>query len=71
MIHSAYTVAKEIFNASEAHMNRSRSVVKVIGISMLSFGCGILSSFFLPETALIVIESVVIIGVGLIYFSCK
>ena len=52
-------------------MNRSRSVVKVIGISMLSFGCGILSSFFLPETALIVIESVVIIGVGLIYFSCR
>ena len=52
-------------------MNRSRSAVKVIGIAMLSFASGILSSFFLPETALIVIESAVIIGVGLIYFSCK
>ncbi len=52
-------------------MNRPRNTIRAVGIGMLSFGCGILSSFFMPETMLIVIESVVIVGVGLIYFSCK
>ena len=53
------------------YMNRSRNVIRAAGIGMLSFGCGILSSFFMPQTMLIVIESVIIVGVGLIYFSCK
>ena len=52
-------------------MKGSRSAIKVLGIGMLSFGCGVLFSFFMPEAMLIVIESVVIVGVGLIYFSCR
>ena len=52
-------------------MNKTRGVCKVVGVALLSFGGGILSSFFLPQAALIVIESVLIIGVGLLYFSCK
>ena len=52
-------------------MNRSGKTMRTVGIGMLSFGCGILASFFMPETMLIVIESIVIVGVGLIYYSCK
>ena len=52
-------------------MNKTRTVCKVLGVALLSFGLGILSSFFLPATVFIVIESILIIAVGLIYFSCK
>ena len=36
-------------------MNKTRGVCKVVGVALLSFGGGILSSFFLPQAALIVI----------------
>ncbi len=52
-------------------MKGTRSVIRALGVGMLSFGCGVLFSFFMPEAMLIVIESVVIAGVGLIYFSCR
>jgi hypothetical protein len=52
-------------------MKGTRSVVRVLGVGLLCFGCGVLFSFFMPEAMLIVIESVVIAGVGLIYFSCR
>ena len=52
-------------------MNKTRNVCKILGVALLSFGAGILSSFFLPQTMLIVIEAILIIAVGLLYFSCK
>ncbi len=50
---------------------KTRGLCKVLGISVLSFGLGILFSFFLPEAALIVIETVLIIAVGGLYFIQK
>lgn len=52
-------------------MKGTRSVVRALGLGMVAFGCGVLFSFFMPEAMLIVIESIVIVGVGLIYFSCR
>ena len=48
-----------------------RNMCKVLGISLLSFGVGILFSFFLPDTVLVVIEALVIICVGGLYFIQK
>ena len=50
---------------------KSGQVCRALGIAILSFGVGVLVSFFLPEAALVVIEAVTIIGVGFIYFSKK
>lgn len=52
-------------------MKGTRSVVRALGVGMAAFGCGVLFSFFMPKAMLIVIESIVIVGVGLIYFSCR
>lgn len=41
---------------------------RTLGIGVLAFGVGVLVSFFLPEEALVVIEAVTIIGVGVLYF---
>ena len=38
---------------------------KLIGIAVLAFGLGILVSFFLPDRALAVIVTVLIVAVGL------
>ena len=40
---------------------------KLIGISVFAFGLGILVSFFLPDRALAVIETVIIVAVGLLF----
>ena len=50
---------------------KTKSFCKVLGISLLSFGVGILASFFLPESVLVVMESIVIIAVGSLYFIQK
>ena len=50
---------------------KAKNFCKVLGLSLLSFGIGILSSFFLPEAFLVVIESVVIIAIGSLYFIQK
>ena len=50
---------------------RAKSLCRVLGVSLLSFGIGILLSFFVPEPVLVVIEAVVIIAVGLLYFIQK
>ena len=52
-------------------MNNLRCAAKLIGLTILSFGLGLLLSFFLPEGFLVVIEAVVIIGIGFLYFSLK
>ena len=50
---------------------KSYQLCRMLGISVLAFGGGILVSFFLPQQVLVVIEALTIIGVGLIYFSGK
>lgn len=40
---------------------------KLIGIATLAFGLGILVSFFLPESFLIVIETIIIVAIGLLF----
>ncbi|MBP3436388.1 MAG: hypothetical protein J6K61_00565 [Clostridia bacterium] len=47
---------------------KSPSLCKILGISILTFGFGVLISFFLPETFLVVLEAVVIVAVGLLFF---
>ena len=44
---------------------------RTLGVGVLAFGIGVLVSFFLPEEALVVIEAVTIIGVGVLYFCGK
>lgn len=46
------------------------SLCKIVGISVLAFGIGVLISFFLPETILVVLESLVIIAAGILFFLC-
>ena len=44
------------------------SIGKLLGISILAFGVGILISFFLPDKILAVIEAVLIVAIGLLFF---
>ena len=55
----------------EFTMNNLRCAAKLIGLAILSFGLGVLLSFFLPNGFLVVIEAIVIIGIGFLYFSVK
>lgn len=50
---------------------RAKSLCRVLGVSLLSFGIGILLSFFLPEAVLVVTLALVIVAVGLLYFLQK
>ena len=52
-------------------MNNLKCMAKLIGLTVLAFGLGLLLSFFLPEGFLVVIEAIVIIAIGLLYFSLK
>lgn len=52
-------------------MQNFKSAAKLIGLSILAFGLGLLLSFFLPDGFLVVIEAIVIIGIGFLYFSVK
>jgi len=52
-------------------MQHWKSKAKLVGLTVLAFGLGLLLSFFLPEGFLVVIEAIVIIAVGFLYFSAK
>lgn len=52
-------------------MHHWKSTAKFLGLTILAFGLGLLLSFFLPEGFLVVIEAIVIIGIGFLYFSGK
>lgn len=52
-------------------MNKSGRIVKTVGLGIFCFGVGILCSFFLPEAVLVVIEALVIISVGCLWFAAK
>ncbi len=40
---------------------------KLIGIAVFAFGLGILVSFFLPDKVLVIIETVLIVAIGLLF----
>ena len=65
----AYTERRREKRGSILH--NLRCAAKLIGLTVLAFGVGLLASFFLPAGWLVVIEAVVIIGVGFLYFSVK
>ncbi len=50
---------------------KGRCLYRTLSIAALAFGCGILLTFFLPETVLAVIEAFLIIGIGALYFIGK
>lgn len=50
---------------------KGRCLLKSLSIAALSFGCGILLAFFLPEEVLVVIEAFLILGAGAFYFIAK
>ncbi len=52
-------------------MNNLKCAAKLIGLTILAFGLGLLMSFFLPDGFLVVVEAVVIIAIGILYFSMK
>ncbi|MBQ4556380.1 MAG: hypothetical protein IJA60_01865 [Clostridia bacterium] len=52
-------------------MNNLKCAAKLVGLTILAFGMGLLLSFFLPDGFLVVIEAVVIIAIGILYFSMK
>ncbi len=45
-----------------------KNLIKVISIGVLSFGLGILFSFFIPEEVLIIAEALLIMAVGALCF---
>ena len=52
-------------------MFRQPSTLKILGISVLSFGLGVLLAFFLPAYFLVVIEAIVIVASGILYILQK
>lgn len=40
---------------------------KLIGVAVFAFGLGILISFFLPDRVLIIIETVILVALGLLF----
>lgn len=47
---------------------KAQLLSKLIGITVLAFGAGVLVSFFLPDTVLAVMEAILIIAVGVLFF---
>lgn len=50
-------------------MKNLKCAARLIGLTILAFGVGLLMSFFLPDGFLVVVEALVIIGIGFLYFS--
>ena len=44
-------------------------LLRIIGFGIFAFGAGVLVSFLLPDSLLALLEAIVIIGVGMIYYS--
>lgn len=43
---------------------------KTFGICVAAYGFGLLTSFFLPDPVLIVIQATVIVGAGILCIKC-
>lgn len=48
-----------------------KNIFKVLSIAILSFGLGILLSFFVPEGVLVIVEALMIMAVGVLCFLQK
>jgi len=48
-------------------LRKKCGMMKVIGISVLSFGAGIIVSFFMPSYVLVWIEAALLVGAGAFY----
>ena len=48
-----------------------KNLCKILSISALSFGLGILVSFFIPEGVLVIMEALLIMAVGVLCFFEK
>lgn len=48
-----------------------KNLLKVLSIAVLSFGLGILLSFFIPEGVLVIVEALMIMAVGALCFLQK
>ena len=48
-----------------------RNLFKILSIAVLSFGLGIILSFFIPEGVLVIIEALLIMAVGVLCFLQK
>ncbi len=48
-----------------------RNLTKILCIAALSFGLGIILSFFIPEGVLVIIEALLIMAVGVLCFIQK
>ena len=66
-----HTIYQEIFCGENNNMFRQPSLLKLLGISVLSFGLGVLLAFFLPAYFLVVIEAIVIVASGILYILQK
>ena len=49
----------------------NKALFKLISVAVLSFGLGILLSFFIPEGVLVIIEALLIMAVGVLCFLQK
>ncbi len=47
---------------------KTKLLGKFVGIGILAFGAGVLISFFLPDTVLAVIEAILIVTIGVLFF---
>jgi len=47
-----------------------RRLSRIVGLAITCFGLGILMTFFLPISVLIIIEALVIIAAGFIFIRC-
>ena len=43
-------------------------ITKLVGIAALALGIGILISFFLPDAVLAIIEAILIVAIGVLFF---
>lgn len=49
----------------------NRNLLKLLSVAVLSFGLGILLSFFVPEGVLVIVEALLIMAVGVLCFLQK
>jgi len=47
-----------------------RRLSRLVGIAITCFGFGILLTFFMPISILIIIEAIIIIAAGFIFIRC-
>jgi len=51
-------------------MRRFNRPSKVAGVAITCFGLGILLTFFLPISVLIILEAIIIVAAGFIFIKC-